>query len=80
MPYLAARQRGEASGREWPKEAHRAMHRYLVACLEHSQRLTEAGVPRRSWGDVLRECRAEWARRNAQSANGDLEVHVRVHA
>jgi hypothetical protein len=53
-PYLAARRNGTASDTEWPIETHRAMNRYLGACVEYDRLRQEAGVPMRPIAETLR--------------------------
>jgi hypothetical protein len=44
-PYLDARKQGTGATTDWPKEVHRAMHRYLRACVEHDKLLAQTGLP-----------------------------------
>jgi hypothetical protein len=56
-PYFEARKKHEAATREWPAEVHRAMHRYLKACVEHSRLMREAGVPMMGIAETMRRVR-----------------------
>jgi hypothetical protein len=58
LPYLEARKNGEAEAADWPNETHRAMNRYLRACVAQSKAMREACVPMPSIIETLQRCRA----------------------